>query len=76
MRTTLTLDDDILEAARAIAAARGVSIGEVISELARASLAPRPETVEVRNGIPLFPIRPGAGRVTPDIVRTLLDETM
>lgn len=75
MRTTLTLDDDVLEAARAIATARGVSIGEIISELARASLTPSADVRQVRNGVPLFPVRPGAGQVTPDVVRALLDET-
>ena len=31
MRTTLTLDDDVLASARALAAQRGVSIGAVVS---------------------------------------------
>lgn len=75
MRTTLTLDDDILESARAIAEVRGVSIGAVISDLARASLAAPRGGDRVRNGIVLFPVRPDAERVTPDLVRRLLDET-
>lgn len=74
VRTTLTLDDDILDAAKAIAAARGVPIGEVISELVRTALS-TPTQRSTRNGITLFPARAGAGRVTPDIVRTLLDES-
>lgn len=73
MRTTLTLDDDVLEAARALAEARGISIGAVVSELARRGLAP-PSAGAVRNGIRLFPVREGAGRVTPEVVRALLEE--
>lgn len=74
MRTTLTLDDDVLEAARALSELRGLSIGAVVSELARRGLAPA-ATVETRNGIRLFPVREGAGAVTPDIVKALLEET-
>ena len=74
MRTTLNLDDDVMEAARAIAERRGQSIGIVISELARRGLTPA-SNGPVRNGIRLFPVRPGAGSVTPEIVKSLLDES-
>jgi hypothetical protein len=74
MRTTLTLDDDVLEAARAMAEQRGVGLGSVVSELARRGLeASAP--VFVRNGMRLFPVREGVGVVTPERVRELLDET-
>lgn len=74
MRTTLSLDDDILDAARAIAQRRGVPIGEVVSELARRGLSPA-LPAERRNGIRLFPVREGAGPVTPEVVKALLEET-
>lgn len=74
MRTTLTLDPDVLESARAIAERRGVPIGKVVSELARQSLT-SPTPGARRNGILLFPVRPGAGPVTPEIVRELLEES-
>ncbi len=38
MRTTLSLDDDVLQAARDRARREGRSIGDVISELARQAL--------------------------------------
>ena len=38
MRTTLKIDDDVLRAARQIAASRGQSVGQALSDLARASL--------------------------------------
>ena len=73
MRTTLTLDDDVLASARALAAQLGVPIGTIISDLARRGLAPaQPSTT--RNGIRLFPVRPDAGPVTPDLVKTLAEE--
>jgi hypothetical protein len=39
MRTTLDLDADIIAAARSIAAARKQSMGKVVSDLVRQSLA-------------------------------------
>ncbi|MCL2466408.1 MAG: antitoxin [Micrococcales bacterium] len=38
MRTTLKIDDDVLEAAKKIAASRRCPTGKVVSELARAGL--------------------------------------
>ena len=35
MRTTLDIDDDVLQAARAIAAAEGITTGKALSMLAR-----------------------------------------
>ena len=66
MRTTLTLDDDMLASARALAAQRGVSIGTIVSDLARRGLAPS-QPGAIRNGIPLFTVRPDAGPVTPQV---------
>jgi hypothetical protein len=76
MRTTLSLDDDVLAAARALAEATGGTIGEVVSELARRGLAVRDavRTSGERSGIPLFPVRADAGIVTPEIVRALLHD--
>ena len=73
MRTTLVLDDDVLDSARALAERRGVSIGRVLSELARKGLS-APEPGARRNGILLFPVQPDAGVVTPEIVRELLED--
>jgi hypothetical protein len=73
MRVTLTIADDVLQAARALAKARGVTIGEVISDLARRGLLPEPPAFRTRNGIPLLPVRAGARTVTPEHVRRLLE---
>jgi len=73
MRTTLTIDDDVLASARALAAQRGVPIGTIVSDLARRGLAPA-QPVATRNGIRLFPVRPDAGLVTPELVKTLAEE--
>jgi hypothetical protein len=73
MRTTLTLDPDIMSAARQIAAAKSKSIGEVISELARRGLEARAK-VGTRQGFPVFQVTKGAAPLTPDDVRRDEDE--
>ncbi len=72
MRTTLKLDDDVLQAARAVAERDGRTLGEVVSALARQGLR-RAEVGPVRNGIPLLPAR-GGSPVTLDLVNRLRDE--
>lgn len=73
MRTTVDIEDDILQAARELAANRGVTIGQVLSELARRGLeTPRPSGV--RNGVPLLPRQPAGGKMaTMDLVNRLRD---
>ncbi len=73
MRTTLTIDDDVLVAAKAIAAQRHQSLGKVVSELARLALH-RPHPPETRNGIPLLPRHDSRNVVTLDTVNALRDE--
>ncbi len=73
MRTTLAIDDDVLLAAKALAAQRNRSLGEVISELARTSLQ-RPRAGGERNGIPLLSRKPGSAPVTLETVNVLRDE--
>ncbi len=75
MRTTLNLDDDVLETARALAARQRKPLGEVVSALLRRAVEPAPRPPVERNGIPLFPVSQGARPVTPEIVKELLDET-
>lgn len=74
MRTTLTIDDDVLQAAKEIAANRGTSTGRVLSDLARRGLEPR-SAPRVRNGVPLMRRRPkGSRRPTMELVNRLRDE--
>ena len=64
MRTTLDLDDDLLTTAKQLARQQGVTLGQVISELARQSLATK-APLKVRNGALLFV--PKAGASKPDL---------
>lgn len=74
MRTTLDIDDDVLQAAKEIAALRNSTAGKVLSDLARKGLEPSREEEAVRNGVPLLPRREGAGPVTVEQVNRLRDE--
>ena len=74
MRTTLAIDDDVLAAAKEMAATERKSVGKVISELARTAMRPAASKRRTRNGVPLLPVRPGASRVTSELVRQLQEE--
>jgi hypothetical protein len=73
MRTTITIDDDVLTAAKAIARQRNQTVGKIVSELARHSLRPKAAEAE-RNGVPLLPVREKGLIVTLELVNALRDE--
>jgi len=74
MRTTLDIDDDILQAAKELAAGRGITAGRMLSDLARKALRPV-RSKQVRNGVPLLPGRSAAApRPTLKLVNELRDE--
>jgi hypothetical protein len=73
MRTTLTIDDDILLAVKAQADREKRSIGEVLSGLARRALE-QPTGPNTKNGLVLLP-RPKTGKiVTLQVVNELRDD--
>jgi len=66
MRTTLNIDDDVLQAAEEIARRRNSTTGKVLSELARVTLTGEPVAADsVDEATPFFGFRPfsAAGRV-------------
>ena len=73
MRTTLAIDDDVLNAAKAMAEQQNRSLGAIISALARRSLH-RPASKAERNGVPLLAVRTDARTVTLDLVNDLRDK--
>lgn len=74
MRTTVTIDDDVLAAAKQFADARGLTLGEALSQLARATLTER-RRFGTRNGIVLLPTPTDAGHATLDDVNALRDDS-
>lgn len=73
MRTTLDLDPEILSAARQIAAARSISIGKAISELARRGLEARAQR-NARQGFPVFRVPASARPLTLEDIQRDEDE--
>ena len=74
MRTTLEIDDDVLAAARELAACRKITPGKVISDLLRKALTieTAPASVPIVEG---FPVLPHAGTViTAEFIDKLLEE--
>jgi hypothetical protein len=75
MHTVLDIDEDVLEAAKEIAARRDTTAGRVISDLVRSALAPRDKATSKRNGAPLLPRHKNGWLVSPALVNLLRDET-
>lgn len=74
VRTTVNLDDDVLAAARALAAAERRSLGAVVSELIRRGLVPRGDRLGEEDGFPVFSVARDAPAITPEMVDAGLDE--
>lgn len=73
MRTTVTLDDDIFEAAQAQAQASGKNLGKVLSQLARRGLrASTPKASKA--GLPVFRVQPDAAIIPSSRAKELLVE--
>jgi hypothetical protein len=76
MRTTLDIEDDILQAAKELARSQGATAGQVISDLARRGLASpasaRKRTTRMRNGVPLLPAH--GEIITLEKIQKLMDQ--
>ena len=74
MRTTLSIDDDVWMAAKAVAEREHRTIGEVLSSFACQGLKCDASAGGVRNGIRLLPTQASASPVTLELVHQLRDE--
>ena len=75
VRTTLDIDDDVLQAAKELGAMRKKTAGQILSELARKGLY-RPQKHAVRNGVPIIQRQPGSPVITSADVRRWMDEDL
>lgn len=72
MRTTLSLDDDLLQDVKRYAESRSLALGKAVSELVRRALTtPRPTRVDSVTGLRVFDLPPDSPRVTTKKVREL-----
>ena len=74
VRATLTIDDDVLAVARALAARRGVSLGSAVSHLARRGFRGTGVADQEDDGVPVVHVPPDALQITSEDVRRALDE--
>lgn len=72
MRTTLNIDDDVLDRARAVADHENRSLGDVVSERLRKSFETSGPKLETWNGFPQLPRRGAV--VTMQMVNAARDE--
>jgi hypothetical protein len=72
VRTTLDIDDDVLQAVKEIAAVKDSTAGKIVSELARQALLPK-RSARIRNGVPLFSTVTGRV-ITMEAVNSARDE--
>jgi len=71
-RTTLRLENDALEMAKAYAERHELTLGQAVSELIRQA-AERPLVTEDRNGLHVVRLSPGSPIVTAALVDRLLE---
>lgn len=73
MRTTIKLDDDVLELAAQQAKARGISLGKMISDLVRKGLRSQ-VPVRTERGVTVFDLPKDSPEVSMETVKKLEDE--
>jgi hypothetical protein len=75
MRTTVTLDEDVYEAARSLSRLSGERLGKVFSRMARRGLEQnKTPQRKRRRRFPTFEISPGLPVIPASRVRRVLDE--
>jgi hypothetical protein len=75
MRTTLNVDDDVLDYARRVAHIRSISIGEALSELARRGMNARvPTRLDPLTGLTIFDVPKGTRKIILDDIQRALDD--
>jgi predicted DNA-binding ribbon-helix-helix protein len=73
MRTTIEIEDDVLSALKHSSRKRGITLGQVVSELARRSLHEQ-SSLKVRNGVQLFASKTKNAKADMRVVNGLRDE--
>ena len=74
MRTTVTLDDDVFQAAQGLARASGKRLGEVLSDLVRRALRSESRGLSREGGLPVFSVPPDAEVIPTSRAAELLAE--
>jgi hypothetical protein len=72
MRTTLNLPDDISEVVRSVAAAKGISLGDAVSDLIRRGL--NADREHQKDGLPCFAVAADAPPITLEHTLAIEDD--
>jgi len=70
MRTTLSIDDEVLEQVKRYAADRSMPVGEAVSELLRKAFR-TPTPTRMVNGLRIFDVPPDSPPITTKKVKEL-----
>jgi len=70
MRTTLSIDDEVLKQVRRYAEERSMPVGEAVSELIRKAFR-TPTPTKMVNGLCVFDLPPDSPRITNERVKEL-----
>jgi hypothetical protein len=73
MRTTIDLDIDLINIGKQLAEQRNQTLGQVFSSLIRKALTP-PQQPTIRNGVPLFNVKPTSTKIDLAFVNSLRDD--
>lgn len=74
MRTTVTLDQDVYEAAMHLSRSTGRRLGKIISELARRGLKQRAGIRRDKSRLPVFEVPPDAPVIPASRIQEVIDE--
>lgn len=75
MRTTLNLDDDVLQVVKTYAEARSLALGKAASDLIRQGIQARRPT-HLMNGVRVVDLPAGSPKITSGQVKRLESETL
>ncbi len=73
MRTTVTLDDDVYQAVATLSHTSGLSLGKVLSKVAREGLKPAP-VKKKKKGLPTFDVPRGTPMIPGNLIQEFWDE--
>lgn len=74
MRTTINIDDDVLDVARDLARFKGCSLGKALSELARKGYDSPMPLFDPNSDRPRFYVPPGTPTFTDEDVKRALED--
>lgn len=74
MRTTVTLDDDVYQAALHLSRASGERLGKVLSTLARRGMKPEGVSRGPKRRLPVFDVPENAPLIPASRIQRVIDE--